>query len=116
MGICRPPKLATSITFISFYISLIQIVKGGKNIVFTIHLISLTSLLMFPLNIFYNQIRYKLFESVNEIYPQNKSIQSYLALENYLVTKCGWLWLCTTFAIVMTLPKHLETIYYGVNR
>ena len=50
-------------------------------------------------NVAYTQIRYKLFESVNEIYPQNKSIQSYLALENYWVTKCGWLWLCTKFVI-----------------
>ena len=46
----------------------------------------------------------------------NKSRQSYLALEKFWVTKCVWLWLCTTVAVVMTITNLWKLFRYGVKR
>ena len=58
----------------------------------------------------------KLFVSVNEVEPHKKSIQSDLALQKYLVTNCGWLRLCTTFAMGMTITNYWKVFSYGVKR
>ena len=46
---------------------------------------------------------YKLFGSVNEVDPYNKSMQYDLLLEMFLVTQCGWQRLCTKVAMVMNI-------------
>ena len=51
------------------------------------------------------QILSKFFGYVNEIYPHNKSRQSDLALKIFWVTEHGWLWLCTTVDIGITVTN-----------
>ena len=47
----------------------------------------------------------KLFGSFNLVESHNKSKQSDLVLEKYWVTQCGWLRLCTTFAMGITIKN-----------
>ena len=58
---------------------------------------------------------YKFFVSINEVDSRKKSIQSDLALEKYWVTKCGWLRLCMTVAMGMTIKDLWELFHYGVK-
>ena len=58
----------------------------------------------------------KLFRSVNEIDPHKKSRQLDLALENYWVTQCGWIWSCNIFDNGMNLTSLLKLFHYGVKR
>ena len=53
---------------------------------------------------------------MNEVDSHNKSRQSDLALEKWWVTKCGWLRLCTTFAMGMTITNCWKLFFYGVKR
>ena len=46
--------------------------------------------------------------AINEVDSNNKSGQSDLALENFWVTKCGWLQLFTTVAMGMTIHIFLK--------
>ena len=59
---------------------------------------------------------YKFFGSVNEVDSQNKSMQSDLAMEKFWVTHYGWLWLCTTVSMVITITNFWKTSRYGVKR
>ena len=59
---------------------------------------------------------YKLFGSVNEVDSHNKSMQYDLVLEKFWVTQCGWLRLCTTVAMVMTITGFWKPFHYGVKR
>ena len=45
------------------------------------------------------------FGLVNEVGPKNESRQSYLELEKFWVTQCGWLWLFTTFSMGMKITN-----------
>ena len=56
------------------------------------------------------------FGSVNEVDSHNKSRQSDLGLENYWVTQCGWLQLCTTVAVVMNINNLWKLFCYRVKR
>ena len=56
---------------------------------------------------------YKFFVYVNEVESHKKSIEYNLALENYWVTQCGWMWLCTTVDMVMTI--HFTGNYFVVE-
>ena len=42
---------------------------------------------------------------MNEVDSHNKSRQSYLALEKWWVTQCGWLRVCTIVAMGMTITN-----------
>ena len=53
---------------------------------------------------------------MNEVDSHNKSRQSDLALEKWWVTQCGWLRLCTTVAMGMTITNCWELFRYGVKR
>ena len=54
---------------------------------------------------FVSIVMYKLFGYVNEFESHPKSVQYDLALENYLITQCGWISLYTTFAMIMTIEN-----------
>ena len=56
-----------------------------------------------------------LFGSVNEVVSHNKSRQSDLALEEYWVTQFGWLLLCATVAMGMTIAIFWKLFHYGVK-
>ena len=58
----------------------------------------------------------KFFGSVNEVDSHKKSRQYYLALEAFWVTHLGWLRLCTTVAIGMTITFFHKLFRYGVKR
>ena len=58
----------------------------------------------------------KIFGSVNGVDSHKKSCQSDLALENFWVTQCGWLQLCTTVAMGMMLTNCWRLSCYGVKR
>ena len=45
----------------------------------------------------------KFFVSVNEVDSNNKSRQLDLELDKFWVRKCGWIRLCTTVAMGMTI-------------
>ena len=57
----------------------------------------------------------KLFGSVNEVEPHNKSRQYGLALEEFWVTQCGWLWLCMKVSTEMTINNFWKISCYGVK-
>ena len=54
--------------------------------------------------------------SVNEVDSHNKSRQSDLALEKWWVNQCGWLRLCTSVAMGMTITNCWKLFLYGVKR
>ena len=56
------------------------------------------------------------FGSVNEVGSHNKSIQSDLALEKFWVAQGGWVQLCTTVAMGMTITNCWKLFRYGVKR
>ena len=58
----------------------------------------------------------KFFGSVNEVDSHSKSRQSYLALEKFWVTQCGWLRLGTTVAMGVTITNCWKLFRYGFNR
>ena len=47
----------------------------------------------------------KFFGSVNEFYSHNKPRQSDLALDKFCVNQCGWLQICTTVSMVITITN-----------
>ena len=53
---------------------------------------------------------------VNEVDSHNKSRQYDLALKKWWVTQCGWLRLCTTVAMVITITNFWKMFSYGVKR
>ena len=53
---------------------------------------------------------------MNEVDSHNKSRKSDLALEKWWVTKCGWLRICTTVAMGMTITNCWKLFRYGVKR
>ena len=58
----------------------------------------------------------KKYSAVNEVESHNKSRQSDLALEKWWVTQCGWLRLCATVAMGMTITNCWKLFRYGVKR
>ena len=57
----------------------------------------------------------KFFGSVNEVDSHNKSRQSDISLEKFWVTQCGWLRLCTTGDMGMTINNCWKLFCYGFN-
>ena len=53
---------------------------------------------------------------VNEVDSHNKSRQSDLEMEKWWVNQYGWLLLCTTVAIGMTITNCWKLFRYGVKR
>ena len=53
---------------------------------------------------------------MNEVDSHNKSRQSDLSLEKWWVTQCGWLRLCATVAMGMTITNCWKLFHYGVKR
>ena len=58
----------------------------------------------------------KFFGSVNEVDSHKKSRQSDIALEKFWVTQCGWLRLCTTVSMGVTITNCWKLFLYGVKR
>ena len=58
----------------------------------------------------------KLFGAVSEVDSHNKSRQYDLALDNLLVTQCGWIRLRTTVSTVMTTTNCWKIFCYDVKR
>ena len=58
----------------------------------------------------------KFFGVVKEVDSHNKSRQSYLALEKFWVTQCGYLWLCTIFAMGITITNFRKLLHYRAKR
>ena len=58
---------------------------------------------------------YKLFGYFNEVDSHNKSRKYDLGLEKFWVTQCGWLRLCTTVSMVMTITNLRKPFSYGVK-
>ena len=63
-----------------------------------------------------NLVMSKLFVYVNEVKSHNKSRQSYIALEKYGVTQCGWLQSCTPAAMGMTITNCWKLVCDGGKR
>ena len=61
-------------------------------------------------------LMYKVFGSVIEVDSYNKYRNSDIALDKFWVTKCGWIRLCTTVAMVMTITNFGKLFHYGVKR
>ena len=59
---------------------------------------------------------YNLFGLVNEVDSQNKPRQPDLVLERFWVTQCGWIWLCTTVSMEMTITNGWKLFRYEVKR
>ena len=59
---------------------------------------------------------YKFFGAVNEVESHNKSRQYDLALEKFWVTRCGWIQLCTTVAMGITITNFWKLFCYGFKR
>ena len=57
----------------------------------------------------------KLYRSFNEIESNNKYIKPVLYLEKLWVTRCDWLRLCTTVAILISDNIFWKLFYHGVN-
>ena len=53
---------------------------------------------------------------MNEVDSHNKSRQSDLALEKWWVNQCGWLRLCTTISMGMTITNCWKLFRCGVKR
>ena len=68
------------------------------------------------LHVAHQLVMSKLVSAVNQDYSHNKSRQSDLALEKWWVTQCGWLQLCTTVVMVMTIDNCWKLFRYGVKR
>ena len=58
---------------------------------------------------------YKLLGSVNEVDSQKQSRQSDSFLEKLWVTQCGWLSLCTTVAMGITITNFWKLFLCGVK-
>ena len=58
----------------------------------------------------------KFFGAVNEVDSHNKFRQSDIAMEKFMVTQCGWLRLCTTVSMGMTITNCWKLFCYGVKR
>ena len=58
----------------------------------------------------------KLFGAVNEVDSRSKLWQSDIAMEKFLVTQYGWLRLCTTVSMGMTITNCWKLFCYGVKR
>ena len=58
----------------------------------------------------------KFFGSVNEVDSHKKSRHSDIDMEKFWVTQCGWIRLCTTVAMGMTITKCWKLFRYGVKR
>ena len=58
----------------------------------------------------------KFFGLVDAVESHNKSCQSYLALDKFWVTQCGWLWFCTTVAMGVTITNCWKLFCYGMKR
>ena len=58
----------------------------------------------------------KCFGLVYELDSHKKSHQLDLALDKFRVTKCGWLQLCTTVAMWVTITNCWKCVFYGVKR
>ena len=57
----------------------------------------------------------RLFGSFNEFYPNKKPRQYGLALEKYWVNQCGWIHLCMTVAMGMTIYNFWNVYFNRVN-
>ena len=58
----------------------------------------------------------KCFSAVNEVEYHNKSRQYDLALEKFWVTHCGWMRLCITVSMGITITNFWKLFRYGVKR
>ena len=56
------------------------------------------------------------FGAVNEVDSHNKFRHSDIAMEKFLVTQCGWLRLCTTVPMGMTITNCWKLFCYGFKR
>ena len=56
------------------------------------------------------------FGEVNEIDSHNKPSQSDLSLEKFFVTLCGWLRLCMTVAMGMSINNFWKPFSCGFRR
>ena len=58
----------------------------------------------------------KFFGQDNEIDSHNKPRHLNLAMENFWVTQCGWLRLCTTVVMDMKINNCWKLFRYGISR
>ena len=63
----------------------------------------------------HNLVMSKLSGYVHEVDSHTKYRQSDLALENYWVTQCGWLWLCMTVSMGNTITNLWKIFSYWVK-
>ena len=106
---------ATIIMCGRFYLLLLQITQGEQILICSIYLSNLTNLLMLTFTLLLVPLFCQFFSAVNEVDSHNKSRQSDLELEKWWVTQCGWLRLCTTGAMGMTITNSWQLFRYGVK-
>ena len=88
----------------------------AQRLVFPAYIIILTNLIMLPLSLFLVPLLCQNKSAVNKVDSHNKSIHYDLALEKWLVTQCGWLWLYMTVAMGMTITNYWKLFCHGVKR
>ena len=88
-----------------FYILLLQTTQEAQIMVFPIYISILTNLLMLPFALLLVPLLCRFFSAVNEVDSHKKTRQSDLALEKWLVTQCGWMRLCKTVSMGMTITN-----------
>ena len=60
-------------------------------------------------------VMYKFFGCVNEVDSHNESRHHDFVLDKFWVTQCGWLQLCATIDMVMTITNFWKRFFYGVK-
>ena len=118
----------TSKTRIRFYILLLQATQGAHRQFFPICLLSTKTgipyLSKYPDQFTNVAIRpvssplvmYKFFGAVNEVDSNKKIRLSDLALDKFWVDQCGWLQVCTTVAMGITITNCWKLFFCGVKR
>ena len=99
-----------------FYLLLLRTTQGTQRLVFPNYPSILTNLLMFSISLLLVPFLFQKKSAVNEVDSHNKSRHSDFVLENFWVTQCGWLRLCTTVAMGMTVTNCRKLFCYGVKR
>ena len=96
---------------------MIQRTQGVKILVLLDYISTLTRLRMLEfalLIVLLSCLSY--LDFVNEVESHKKYRWSDLALEKYWVTQCGWVRLCATVAMGMSITNFWKLFYNGVKR
>ena len=98
------------------HLLLFKTMQETQILVLPIYISILTNLLMLPFALLLAPLLCQKIYAVNEVDSHNKSRHSDLSLEKWWVTQCGWLRLCTTVDMGMTIANCCKLFRCGVKR